>query len=341
MAENRRDNRTWAIVLAGGDGRRLHQLSVGLDGRPVPKQYCGFGTGRSLLQRTLARAERVASADCVVTVVDRSHHSWWPAELDGQPLDNIMVQPANRGTAAGVLLPLVELWWRDPDATVVILPSDHGVRDEEVLGRALSHAVDEASRSSDEVVLLGMTPSSPETGYGWIVPDAHSADGQSRRVRYFFEKPDAGVAEALFLGGALWSSFLMAGRLGALLGLYRQALPQLLDAFLGSVRPRGTRPDAGDGGDALHSLYGNLDAADFSRHVLEAATERLRVMAVPPCGWSDLGTPERLAAFFTWMAPPSIVVNRRCPRWSRPGNARSRSTEPFDTARARGVDSVA
>jgi mannose-1-phosphate guanylyltransferase len=308
MAENRRGGRTWAIVLAGGDGRRLHQVSVGLDGRPVPKQYCGFGTGRSLLQRTLARAERVASPDCVVTVVDRSHHSWWPAELDGQPLDNIMVQPANRGTAAGVLLPLVELWWRDPDATVVILPSDHGVRDEEVLGRALSHAVDEASRSSDEVVLLGMTPSGPETGYGWIVPDVPTAGRQTRRVRYFFEKPDAGIAEALFLGGALWSSFLVAGRLRALLDLYRLALPQLLAEFLGSVRPGGTRPDAGDGGYALHSLYGNLDTADFSRHVLEAATERLRVMAVPPCGWSDLGTPERLAAFFTWMAPPSIVV---------------------------------
>lgn len=291
MPDSYRHHRTWALVLAGGNGSRVRELTG------VPKQYCTFGTGKSLLRLTLERARGTVSPGCVMTVVDRSHQYWWLDELGDQPSANIVVQPTNRGTAVGILLPLLELWWRQPDANVVILPSDHGVGNETVLQEALGRALDEVCLFPEHLVLLGMTPSGPETSYGWIVPDA-PANLRARRVRRFVEKPDVAAAEELFATGGLWSSFLLAGRLSTLLWQFQLALPQLLGEFLASVRPGDTRPEFADRGDGLHALYRNLPSWDFSRHVLERAARHLRVLTVPPCGWSDLGTPARLMAFF-------------------------------------------
>src|SRR5574341_1084165 len=92
----------WAIVLAAGDGTRLRELTG-----DVPKQFCRLAGERSLLALALARAGRVAARERTLVVVAERHRRWWAGELAGHPAENVLVQPENRGTAAGILLPLL------------------------------------------------------------------------------------------------------------------------------------------------------------------------------------------------------------------------------------------
>jgi len=145
------------------------------------------------------------------------------------------------------------------------------------------------------VVLLGMTPeggdSDLDADYGWIVSSA-AADGPTRRVVEFLEKPDAASSQRLMKRGALVNTLILAARAATLLLLYHRAMPDLLRRLL----PRLSRPEAW-ARDVLRRLYRTLPSRDFSKDVLERCTDDLSVVAVPPCGWSDLGTPARLRRY--------------------------------------------
>lgn len=282
---------TWAIVLAAGDGTRLAPLTRQPDGTVVPKQYFDFGGGRTLLAGAVARARRLVAAEQVLAVVSESHRRWWEAGVPGLLPSSLVVQPENRGTAPGLLLPLLHLYYRDPDAVVVVLPSDHHVGRENVLWRALASAVTVARREPLRVVLLGMKPDAPQSDYGWILANPGPADGP-RGVAAFVEKPDRERATRLMEHGALWSSFMMVGHVSAFLKLFAQQAPELLRLMLTRLASGGgTRPS-----EALAAMYRSIPVSDFSRDVLEGGRESLSVMSVPECGWSDLGTPERVLA---------------------------------------------
>jgi mannose-1-phosphate guanylyltransferase len=274
------------VVLAAGDGRRLEALTRDPTGRAVPKQYCSLRGGRSLLRATLDRARRLAPPERIVTVVAKDHRRWWERELAQWALENVVVQPRNRGTAAGLLLPLRHILARDPEAVIGVLPSDHFVADEEVFAAALGRALGAAADVSGRLVLLGMEAERPDAELGWIVPGA--ASPQPRTVDAFVEKPPREEAASLMRRGALWNSFAFAARARVLLALLRLALPELVRRF-DQVRPESSPAEA------LAELYETLTDADFSRSVLAALSAELRVVAVPPCGWMDLGTPERIA----------------------------------------------
>jgi mannose-1-phosphate guanylyltransferase len=98
---------TWAIVLAAGDGSRLHSLTTTESGIAIPKQFCSLHGGQSLLREALQRAEAVASPANSCIVVAHHHKRWWDAELAGKPKSNVIVQPSNQGTANGILLPML------------------------------------------------------------------------------------------------------------------------------------------------------------------------------------------------------------------------------------------
>jgi len=273
---NQRGQR-WGIVLAGGSGTRLWSLTGG-SGAPVPKQYCSLRGGRSLLAETIARAARVVPRERIVVVVVEEHRPYWEREVARFPGENVLVQPCNRGTALGVLLPLLVILERDPGATILCLPSDHFVREERVLERAFASLT-----AIQSVVLLGIVPESAETGYGWILP------GPKRSVRAFVEKPSPPVARDLMLRGGVWSSFVLVATGRPLLELFQRRLsgPSTSVAAALAEAPHGR-------GRALEIAYAGLDPADFSRDVLEGAEPSLRLEVVPSCGWTDLGTPERL-----------------------------------------------
>ncbi|MGM0574130.1 MAG: sugar phosphate nucleotidyltransferase [Myxococcota bacterium] len=353
------DDHVWVLVLAAGEGKRLRPVTRREDGTCVPKQFCRFFGGRSLLDRTLDRAERVADPERIVTVVAREHWQWWQPLLERLPPDHVVVQADDRGTAAGLLLPLARIARKDPRATVVVTPSDHFVADEEVLEEALAEAVGVA-RDSDAggdadapeerpAVLLGMTPDRPETGYGWIVPGPVRGDG-APGVEAFVEKPDETKARRLMDEGALWSSFLLVAEAGALLQVYARTTPGLIqavdDLLRQEERAQATSP-------VIHENRA-LPDLDFSGDVLEAVPERLRVVAVPPCGWTDLGTPARLRACLDALAETdaeqigpdarevvdrggrSAPVTRNAPPRSPPRRPAAAGSDGTDVADVRG-----
>jgi mannose-1-phosphate guanylyltransferase len=140
-----------------------------------------------------------------------------------------------------------------------------------------------------------MTADYADTQYGWIVPAGRPRGAElsaPSRIALFVEKPPLEAAERLRSRGALWSSFVFAARALGLFSAFSDAQPDLVGSFCAAL-PDVVRGDA----DApkLRELYRTLAPCDFSRDVMECVTDRLCVLPVPPCGWSDLGTPDRVA----------------------------------------------
>ncbi len=290
---------TWGIILAGGSGTRLSALTTDATGTVIPKQFCSLAGGPSLLRRTLRRLSALVDESRIVVVVSDAHRRWWQRELDDLPRGNVIVQPCNRGTACGLLLPLLSILRRDPEARVVVTPSDHHVADEDELQWSLMEILAHVSERPRLLVLLGMEPDRADTGYGWITAEPAGED-PIREVISFVEKPDEARAHELLETGALWSSFIFAASGASLLDQFRRSLPWLVERF--SVTTSFQRPD--EGPRRLSALYEALPSIDFSQSVLERARGRLHVLAVPPCGWTDLGTPARVAECLRGAACP-------------------------------------
>jgi mannose-1-phosphate guanylyltransferase len=283
----------WVMVLAAGEGSRVRALTRDRHGHPAPKQFTSADGETSLLGATLRRAEKIAPREHIVTIVAAQHERWWRSELSGFPPDNIIVQPENRGTAAGILLP--ELWIarRDVNATIVILPSDHYVESEETLIDSLGEAVSAVTRSEAPVVLLGIKPDGPEEEYGWIVPCPGAANCPYR-VASFREKPDACTAASLLKHGGLLNTFIIVADNRCLLALFKDKAADLWHRFERTVVNGSAESWPPDD---LADLYRSIPSMDFSRDILEGAAERLWVYPVPSCGWTDLGTPQRLSEY--------------------------------------------
>jgi mannose-1-phosphate guanylyltransferase len=278
---------TWAVVLAAGDGARLSSLTTDSDGNPVPKQFCSLNGGGSLLHEALQRAYRIVPRERVCAIVADQHRPYWRLELWALPAANVIVQPSNRGTAHGVLLAVLSILDRDPLARIVFLPADHYVADESALAGSLRQTVNLLTRHSKGLALVGIEPDEPDPELGYIVPGRMLADG-SYTVEQFVEKPQPRLASELLASGALWNSFIFAANGASLLGLLRLRIPS-------SVEEMATALARDDRSRALAELYERLESVDFSRAVTQGAEPSLSVVAAPQCGWTDLGTPKRLA----------------------------------------------
>jgi mannose-1-phosphate guanylyltransferase len=292
---------TWAVVLAAGDGTRLAALTTGANGESVPKQYCSLNGDGSLLHDALERAQRVAPRERRCTIVAAAHERYWRRLLWSSPRGNIIVQPRNCGTANGVLLAVLQVLARDPLADIVFLPADHHVRDESALATSLEQAVSAVHRHPEDIALIGIEPDELDPDLGYIVPQRNLFRGVAR-VAQFVEKPSQERARVLLQSGAVWNSFIFAAHGPALLGLIRAHMPSVvedMDTALALDARRGGEPLA------LQQLYDDLPLVDFSKAIVQRCPERLRVITAPSCGWSDLGTPERVAAALVRVPPKS------------------------------------
>jgi mannose-1-phosphate guanylyltransferase len=283
----------WALVLAGGEGSRLHGLTRNVHGVVVPKQFCSLQGGPSLLQEALQRAATVAPMARVCTVVAAQHRHWWTSMLSYLPERNVIVQPQNRGTAHGILLPLLRILERDPDATLVMLPADHYLRDEEVMIASLRQASELASTHPDDIYLLGIVPDVGDAELGYILPGSRTRD-QAASVLRFIEKPSESRAQALIEQGALWNSFVIAASARALLKLFEGAFHSAITAMRNLNEAE------------LDMAYQRLRSVDFSRDVLQGNEGVLQVLPVPPCGWTDLGTPKRVDLTLRGLAADAV-----------------------------------
>lgn len=323
------NDHVWVIILAAGEGKRVMDLTRDRWGLPAPKQYSLIDGRTTLLDITLERARKIAPPERIVAVVAAQHRRWWVSELADLPARNVIPQPENRGTAAGILLPLLWILRRDPDARLVILPSDHGVASEETLHNAIIDALACTPYPDSEIVLLGVQPQGPETDYGWIVPKS-GAKGRLRPVASFREKPDAATAAKLLTQGGLLNSFILIAGSRFLLTLFETSLPSLWRSFqpLLENKQNGcwTEQD-------LSRFYRSIPTFDFSKDLMEMAADTLWVHPVPACGWLDLGTPDRLTAHLVAQARqpwtgPTTREKRRLPQAYGAHPGPFESTEP-------------
>jgi mannose-1-phosphate guanylyltransferase len=263
----------WAVVLAGGDGQRLSALTRNAQGICTPKQYCSLAGGHSLLQLSLQRALAVTAREHIVPVVTDAHRRWWESQLSAFRRTRVVVQPSNRGTGFGVLLPSLLIAKCDPDAGVIFIPSDHYVEHEDLLAEFLRQATAPEALDSDKLTLLGITPNAPDSGFGYLSPAPDSGVGM-RPVQQFIE------------------SGIFAGRISQIVGLFERHVPALMLDLSAVVKDwRDSRIPTAE----LTFLFNRHPVLDFSRDVLQKCPHDVQFLTLPPCGWNDVGTPARLA----------------------------------------------
>jgi mannose-1-phosphate guanylyltransferase len=209
-----------------------------------------------------------------------------------------LYQPSDRGTAAGVLLALLPMLDRDPDAVVALTPADHAVASPRDFRHALLSTARLIARRRSGIVLFGAEPSGFDESYGWIRPGRPSSPAWLRAVDGFVEKPSAERADELLAARAVWNTMVLVASAASLLELFLERQPALTDALVAAWRSPADRRRA-----ALTETYGRLVRLDFSHDVLTGAGG-LTVYTWPASvGWSDLGTPDRLRA---WLDAPLV-----------------------------------
>lgn len=275
----------WAVVLAGRE-------DVGL--RSVDRPVCGderFGS-RTGLRQTLDQVGRLIPPERTLVVGMQSHARDQAGQVGGEPGPHVLEQPDDRGTGAAVLLAALWIEAREPRATVVFLPSDHFIGEEEVLMSRVTEMANFVERQPEWMVLLGMQPRGSEMEHGWIEPGQRlgwTGPSPVYSIRRFQDEPSKEVAEALFASGGLWNTFVWAARVGVVLAAGRECVPSLYEhlirvpAFWASEHERW----------ALHHAYALAPTVSFSQAILEACALPLAVLKTPGWTWCDPGSPER------------------------------------------------
>jgi mannose-1-phosphate guanylyltransferase/mannose-6-phosphate isomerase len=272
-------------VLAGGAGERFWPASR----RARPKPFLRLLGSRTLLEATLARARRVAGAERVWVVCAREHAAGVRA-LSGLPAPRVLAEPARRNTAMAVGVAALRIAAEDPEALLVVLPADHVIPDARAFAAAVGRAA-RAAAAAPALVTLGVRPTYPHTGYGYILlgPPVGRAHPGLHRVRRFVEKPPLARARRyLRRGGALWNSGIFVWRARTLLEEIGRCAPELHRnlAPLAGVSRRGWNR-------ALESAYGRVRGVPIDVAVLERSR---RVWSLPvDFRWSDVGTWQSLA----------------------------------------------
>ena len=324
----------WGLVLAGGEGKRLEDYVSQVRGSCLPKQYVNFVGTRSMLEHTYDRAARLIAPQRIFTIVSK-HHMRWPEvrrQLSRRAVGTVIVQPENKDTGLGVLLPLIYLSQRCPDATVAVFPSDHYILEEE---RFLDHVALAASavhHDPSRIVLLAMEAQWPESEYGYVVPAESNGYFElcgCRKAAHFVEKPDPGQARLLVAAGALWNTMIMVFKVETLWRHIDCLYPDIASRFYRFSQSIGTGAEGGK----LDEIYRNLPSLNFSKDILEKIATHLpaaiSVLPVFQVTWSDWGSPERLLA-----TKKALELREKAflPLVDRP--AAARSSRPLRPSRA-------
>ncbi len=277
-----------ALILAGGSGTRLWPRSTD----ECPKPFLELGGGKSLLAETFDRAADVAGPDGVFFSARVSHEELIRREFPALPAGRLVLEPERRNTAPAIALSALVVDEVRPGATLVVLPSDQGVRDPEAFGAALALAV-EAARQGDVFITLGVPPTRPETGYGYLETGVDDAGSPVRRVLRFVEKPPLEMAERYFRSGNFyWNAGIFAFRIPVLLAAMEELCPEILAAARDAHAARKAGNAVGFAAAFARSPKLSIDYA-----VMEKARD---VRTVPAdCGWSDLGSWDAVHEFRT------------------------------------------
>lgn len=285
------------IVLAAGEGKRLEPLVRQLRGDSLPKQYVTFIGRRSMLEHTLARAETVIPRDRIFTIVSDEHLNYAPVrrQLAGRVSGTVIRQPENKETAAGILLPLMHVYKKYPEATVAVFPSDHFVFEEDLFMSHVATAFHAVEYNPTLFVVLGIEPSETEPEYGYILPNGATNEQPApltiQRVGRFVEKPSVQTACEMIAKGALWNTMVMIFKVKNLLGIVEKINPRLYASFQEVLKAIGNADEK----QRIKEIYSDLKPENFSRGILEKLPiyqpASLSVLSVRGVLWSDWGLP--------------------------------------------------
>jgi mannose-1-phosphate guanylyltransferase len=279
--------KVYAVIMAGGAGTRFWPASRQLR----PKQLlplAGSSTGahgqETLLAATVRRLAPLVTEDHVVVVTGEHLAEATAKAVPGVPRSQILCEPAPRNTAPCIAWATATIARLDPDALVAVLPSDHFIANEEQFRKVLDQALQSAA--GGRVTTVGIVPTRPETGYGYIeVGDGIDGTTGAKSVVRFVEKPDRARAETFLAGGKhLWNAGMFFFRASDMTALVERHLPELAAGVAkidGAAR-------AGNEKDVLKAIFPTLPSVSIDHGVMEKAAG----LAVVPgeFGWNDVGS---------------------------------------------------
>ena len=294
-----RTNNHWGLILAAGDGTRLQGYVKRLKGRQLPKQYVNFIGRRSMLEHTFARVEKLIPPAKIFTIVAKHHlqHREVRRQLTSCDRGTVIVQPANKETGPGILLPLMYLYKRCPGAIVSVFPSDHFILEEDRFMDYVDLAAKAVASNPSDIVLLATEAQGPEVEYGYIAPHDSSSELRlygTRPVARFVEKPAKAVADHLIESGGLWNTMVMVFKVKTVLEMFEQIHPVVFRQFCQILDAIGTSHEQ----ETIDQVYQNLTPMNFSKGFLEQLSalypRAIHVMPVLQVFWSDWGSRQRI-----------------------------------------------
>lgn len=280
----------WLVILAGGRGERFWPLSR----TARPKQFLRLLGEQTLLQETAARVAGLIDREHTLVVTGRDYAALVAEQLPGA---RVLAEPVGRNTAASIAWAAFVVHREDPLGVMAVLPSDHAVADVERFGDAIGRAVRFAARER-RMTLLGVKPTRPETGYGYIETLASAVPNQVVPVTAFVEKPDAKRAEAMLASGRF---FWNAGMFMLPVEVVWQALVQQLPAVVAAV-------EASDHPDRFDAQFQALEPVSFDVGVMERSAD-LSMLPLD-VGWDDVGSFAAVARILATRTPERVVWER-------------------------------
>lgn len=271
--------------MAGGIGSRFWPLSK----VKRPKQFLDIlGTGRTLLQQTFDRFSQLMPADHVFIVSNLEYRELIREQLPEVPQENILLEPLRRNTAPCIDYANFRIQQKDPDARIVVAPSDHLIVKEEEFLKCVREGL-EFVASNEALLTMGIVPSRPETGYGYIQSIQKEVPGYTstgfRKVKTFTEKPDLEMARVFLESGDFyWNAGIFFWSLKNIMSSFETHLPEIHHQFKEGEKLYGTDQEAS----FIEQTYGNCRNISIDYGIMEKA-ENVYVL-ISDFGWSDLGT---------------------------------------------------
>jgi mannose-1-phosphate guanylyltransferase len=279
------DKNNYCVIMAGGIGSRFWPLSK----TARPKQFLDIlGTGRTLLQQTYDRFHQIMPPEQIYVVSNLEYREIIAEQLPDLPLDNILLEPLRRNTAPCIDYANFRILKKNKDARIVVAPSDHLIMKEEEFLRSVLQGLDFVA-SNKALLTMGIVPSRPETGYGYIQSIEKKVKGYEstglRKVKTFTEKPDLELARVfLDSGDFFWNAGIFFWSLETILNSFEAHLPEIHSLFKEGEHLYGTSEEEA----FIRKTYGNCRNISIDYGVMEKADNVF--VLVSDFGWSDLGT---------------------------------------------------
>ncbi len=269
----------YVVLMAGGVGVRFWPYSR----NAKPKQFLDvLGTGKTLLQSTLERFKPLCPLENIYVVTHEEHASLVRQQLPQLGENQILAEPMRKNTTPCIAYASYRIAQRDPNAVIVVSPSDHLILMEQEFQEIIRKAAEQA-KSQDKLITLGITPTRPETGYGYI--QYHTEKAFAKKVKTFTEKPELALAKKfLESGDFVWNSGIFIWGVQAIIQELHEHLPEMAEVF-DEVRSKLGTPGEKE---AILSAYSQCKNISIDYGIMEKSTRVF--VCLGNFTWSDLGS---------------------------------------------------